>query len=237
MEGTVIVTVTPATAEKETSSLVHDSTRSDTPVRPSRPRNVLLDFLRALCVLFVVAHHASLRLDGVYFTGRFKGYPLSNNLWVLWYLAIMSGMLFGLSSGRLLPYLKRLFVVLAFGCVANLLGIVISWSTNPDANNEISVEGVLYQMYFLRRYSLPARLPPHTACSAPCTLPMAAISVLLCCVHALDGCSLHTAAGTTWSSSACSAWFRIPHAKPASSPSGRTLRSRPSRASFAEFLW
>jgi len=184
MEGTVIVTVTPATAEKETSSLVLDSTRSDTPVRPSRPRNVLLDFLRALCVLFVVAHHASLRLDGVYFTGRFKGYPLSNNLWVLWYLAIMSGMLFGLSSGRLLPYLKRLFVVLAFGCVANLLGIVISWSTNPDANNEISVEGVLYQMYYVvfigmfGVVSYPARQAciqsqrPHPA--------LAAISCLIC---------------------------------------------------------
>jgi len=77
--------------------------------------------------------------------------------------------------------------------------------------------------------------------------PSAATLCVQCSVHAPDGCylraavlrarSLHTAAGTTWSSSACSAWFRIPHAKPASSPSGRTLRSRPSRASFAEFLW
>ena len=113
------------------------------------PRNVQIDFLRTLCVFFVTVHHSALRFDGVYWTGNFRGYALSNNLWVLWFLTIMSGMLFGLSTRPVRPYLGRLAVVVLFGIVCNLLGIVISWETNPGGKWPITLTNVLYQMYYV----------------------------------------------------------------------------------------
>ena len=47
---------------------------------PSQQRCFQLDFMRALCVLFVVTHHASIRLDKIYYSPFYVGYCFSNDL-------------------------------------------------------------------------------------------------------------------------------------------------------------
>lgn len=121
-------------------------------------RCVQIDFLRTLCVLFVCFHHAELRLDGVYFTEHFIGYALSCNLWVLWYLVIMSGMLFMLSSRPIGQYLLRMLGIMLFGMGCNTLGIVISWHTNPSPAGgrwSLSFDNILYQVACEAHLTLP----------------------------------------------------------------------------------
>ena len=55
--------------------------------------------MRCLCIVFVVYHHTSIRLNPAYFDGSARGqYALAGNLWVLWYLTAATAMLFALSS-------------------------------------------------------------------------------------------------------------------------------------------
>mmetsp|Transcript_36568 Transcript_36568/g.72851 ORF Transcript_36568/g.72851 Transcript_36568/m.72851 type:complete len:393 (+) Transcript_36568:87-1265(+) len=92
-----------------------------------------LDFLRALCVIQVVSHHAELRFSYQHAKSQdYLGYPFSQELWVLWFLVILSAYLFTLSSKPIGQYLSRLSAIVALGCTLNTLAKWVATSTDPD---------------------------------------------------------------------------------------------------------
>ena len=206
-------------AEPSEAHLVASSTpptEGELSAAAPRERCVQLDFLRTLCVVFVLTHHAEIRLEHVYYTTQFVGYALSENLWVLWYLVIMSGMLFALSARPLGPYLLRMGAILLFGAGCNALGIAVSWYTNPDPPGgrwPMSFGNMLYQMYYVLIVSGfaifidPVRLrllhdrSPHVLSSAlSCVAVVALVAfpfwlpLLSSSIHLSRGCQLEYAA-------------------------------------------
>ena len=121
---------------------------------PPAQRSSILDFLRCLCVVFVVYHHTSIRLNPWQDDGTPKGgYALSGNLWVLWYLTATSSMLFALSSRSIMLYIRRLGALFVIGCLFNIFGLLISRTHNrlPDGKPrfEFNFGWIMYQMYYV----------------------------------------------------------------------------------------
>lgn len=106
-------------------------------------RNYHIDMLRVLCLASVVVHHAEIRFayeDYESYDG--PAYPLSNELWVLWYLVAISGFSFVVSRRPMKSYLLRISALFAFGVACNGSSLWITHQT-------ITVERVIYQMYYV----------------------------------------------------------------------------------------
>lgn len=115
----------------------------DNPVPLHAERNVHVDFARVLCVACVVIHHAELRFayeDYVSFQGC--GYPLSNELWVLWYLVAISGFSFVMSRARFWRRILHGFFVFLLGCLLNMAALF-------SAGHPLRAHSVIYQMYYI----------------------------------------------------------------------------------------
>jgi len=103
------------------------------PERPSpapSQRNCGLDLMRTICVLFVAVAHGPNHGD------RYAEWNVFDaNLWVLYFLTLLSAMLLARSRSPLGPYLQRLLAVFLFGVALNAAAIKVRGGDVMDADH------------------------------------------------------------------------------------------------------
>jgi len=93
-------------------------------------RNCGLDLLRTICVLFVAVAHGPVNGD------RYADWNVFDaNLWVLYFLTLLSAMLLARSRSHLLPYLLRLTIVFFLGVFLNALAVKVQGRDVLDADH------------------------------------------------------------------------------------------------------